>query len=187
MHLRILILFLLPILLSPVSASSKKLSADLIKVKVYRQNAQLVHNTKVKLMPGENEITITGLATGLDAKSIQAKLSGRAVILGISSRVNYLVEQKKSPEINKLSDSLKKIQYAIKVEENKKSVLKMEENLIADNHKLGGTNTGINTKDLIAMANFYRSRLPELKAEMLRLQIEIEGLSEKERKNKRPD
>jgi hypothetical protein len=78
-------------------------------------------------------------------------------------KLNYLQEQTKQADVQKVEEQKEIIQDKINMETNMMTIYQNEENLLAKNQAIVAQNTGLKTTDLKEAADFHRLRLTELK------------------------
>jgi uncharacterized protein (TIGR02231 family) len=122
------------------------------------------------------------LATAVNEQSLQAEISGNATLLSANMGLNYLTPVKISNRIKELKDSLTLIETAIKQNHALKDVYSGEEKLMLENNKLGSEESGFTVTELKQLADFYRSRMKEIKNELV--QVELLEKELQETKNK---
>lgn len=151
-------------------------SSKISEVVVYQQFAQITATSEVNLSQGNFNIVVDNLSQYADENSLQIKGDAEFTILSISTQINYLGEEKKSKQLISLEDSIEKLSIKITNNNNLIEVYSSEQDLIIANQKIAGNNNGVNAIELEKMANFYRTRLLEIKtkkAELIRKQQEL--------------
>jgi uncharacterized protein (TIGR02231 family) len=158
------LLIALPLL---TAAQTKTYPSKIDQVTVFRAGAQVLRKANIKLTPGQNEIVITDLPAGFDESSIQVSTKDKATINAVSYRNNFGKDFSANPEYKALTDQK---EILLRKKENENIVLdtwKEEESLLLANKKVNGDDTGLNTTQLAALADLYRSRLLEVKTKLL--------------------
>lgn len=133
------------------------------EVIVYQNGARIVHEVNTTVPAGNSEVVITNLTSYLQQNTIQLDIEGNAIILSASSRLNYITPRETSARVKSLQDSLNIIENQLKTLSGEKQVYAGEEKLINENNKLGSQQTGVEVTQLKMLADFYRSRLLEIK------------------------
>jgi uncharacterized protein (TIGR02231 family) len=136
---------------------------------VYLYGAEVSQSKQVTLSPGRNKIVFVGLSPKLDTKSIQVNASGDVSILAISDAINYMANQKESTKIKQLKDSVAILTDMIQQVADDKDAYSVEKNMLLKNDAMSGKDKGIATADLKLAADFYRSRIKEINAELSKL------------------
>ncbi|MFT3934204.1 MAG: mucoidy inhibitor MuiA family protein [Chitinophagaceae bacterium] len=133
---------------------------------VYRSGAELVHNAKVSLKSGSNDLIIEGLSNALDINSVQIHTAESITILSVAFSADYLKPVTKSLRIEKLEDSLQ----SIATEKNKIQTLIKTDNELLDllkaNRELRGTQTGLSVAELAKMMDYYKAKTMEIQNEL---------------------
>jgi hypothetical protein len=68
------------------------------KVSVFLENAQVSGRKKVSVKPGRTLLKFVDLSPYIQAKSVQAKVSGNVTVLMVNHQLNYLDNLEKSEE-----------------------------------------------------------------------------------------
>jgi uncharacterized protein (TIGR02231 family) len=138
-------------------------------VVVYLQGAQITQSKQVNLKPGRNLITFTGISARLISKSIQATITGDVNIFAVSDKINYLNILEESPQVIRIKDSLKLINDEVTQLNYDQEAYDTEKKLLIQNEMLSGKDKGVSTAELKLAADFYRSRIKEINAELFKL------------------
>ncbi|MEM7037126.1 MAG: DUF4139 domain-containing protein, partial [Bacteroidota bacterium] len=145
-----------------------KAKSDISQVTVFLRGAQITRSAKVAVKKGENIVQFEGLAEGIDARSIQASAPNVVLINSVVHEVNHLKNQKKSPRIRSLEDSLKILNEAIAALSDEEAVLNTEKTMILKNQSLAGKKKGVTTEELAKAADFFRTRLKDIHSRLLK-------------------
>jgi hypothetical protein len=148
-----------------ISAQSvqKTIYTKIEKATVFLNGAQINRTGKVSVNPGNNEIVFSGISPYVNSQSIQVKGDGNFTVLSVVHKLNYLQEQAKQADMQKVDDQKEIIQDKINFENNMMSIYLNEETLLSKNHGIVAQNTGLKMTDLKDAADFHRSRLMDLK------------------------
>ncbi len=155
-------------------------SPTLTHATVFLNRAELTATAKTTIPAGEQRLIIDNIPLSIDQNSIQVKGSGDAVIMGVRFVQNYLQNAPRPKNIRQLDDTLRTVQDDIAAAELSKSVLEEEKLLILANKQVSGTSTGVKVTDLKEMANFYRERLTDIGAKLLKVQERLKELKKQE-------
>ncbi len=148
---------------------TQEVSAPVQSAIVYLYGAEVAHSKQVTLSPGRNKIVFVGLSPKLNAKSIQVSATGDVSILAISDAINYMANQKEGTRIKQLKDSVSALSEAITEINNDRDAYTTEKNMLLKNDAIGGNEKGVAIAELKLAADFYRSRIKEINAELSRL------------------
>lgn len=148
----------------------QKIEAPIKSVIIYLTGAEVTHKKKVTLEAGRNLLVFTGLSSKLISKSIQFTAGSSVSILSISDRIDYLSSQQRAENRGRqLADSLTgsgdkvtQLQYDIQAYTEEKALLQA-------NQELSGKDKGVTAAELKLAADFYRTRIREINAELIRL------------------
>jgi hypothetical protein len=152
------------------------------EVIVYQRGAKVTREAMLKLQPGNNEIVLTNLTTGIDGNSLQVKLAGSAILLSASARVRTLENTAIPLRTRTLEDSIVYITKRINWLNSEKSVYLGEEKIISTNQKLGTDEEKITVEELIQLSEFYRTRLLDIRERVYKIDEEIDDLNRKKNK-----
>lgn len=159
-----------------VKAASINVKSGIKEVIIYQQNAKITREAAVSIPAGITEIVMEDLTSSIIQNSLQVDIEGKAILLSATSRINYMFGQKESPRIKELRDSLELVDNEIHWLQDQKIVYQGEEKVINDNNKLGSEQEGLNVEELKQLVVFYRSRLFEVKKEILKIDKQIKEL-----------
>lgn len=163
------------------------------KAIVYLNGAQLYYNQPINFREGTQEFIFEGVAAGLDPMSINTSGKGNFTIL--ESRFNVVypdqdalqkIPGKYAGKIKVLKDSLEEITYQLTALHDKKAVLESEK-ILLNGHRIIRGETRKDSLSLLRDAmQYYRDRMYNINAELLKTARENTALSRsKERMNLR--
>lgn len=141
----------------------KTIDTKIEKATVFLNGAQINRSGKVSVNPGNSEIVFSGISPYINSQSIQVKGEGNFTVLSVVHKLNYLQEQVKQADIQKVDDQKEIIQDKINFENNMMSIYLNEETLLSKNQSIVAQNTGLKMSDLKEAADFHRLRLMDLK------------------------
>ena len=153
------------------------IKSEIREVTIYQQNAKITRKAIINIPAGNTEIVLEDLTSSIQQNSLQVNINGKAILLSATSRINYMYGMKESPRAIELNDSLQHLTSGINWLQNQKSVYQGEERVIHDNNKLGSEQKGMSVDDLKQLVTFYRTRLFEIKKELLRIEEKIKNLT----------
>jgi uncharacterized protein (TIGR02231 family) len=166
------------ILISPVLWATS-VNSEITGVRVYTNGAEISRKAQAQIPAGTNEIVISGLPVDIDPQSIQMRGQGNFTILSVSHRTNYLESPQLTRTMRMLRDSLEYYKNQIDIQQSLLKVYEEEESLLLANKSIGGTDAGVNVANLRAMADFFRSRLADVKKLQLDTRANIQKLQER--------
>lgn len=137
--------------------------SKITNVTVYLQGATINTSSTVQLPEGVSQITISKQTQFVDANSLQVSGKGVFIILGVQFQINYIEKQEQTKHVKELQSMKKSYQLQIKQLNDEIVVYKTEEKLLDKNMELKGQNNGLAVLELEKAANFYRTRLLDLK------------------------
>ena len=152
----------------PVSAKT-----SINDVTVFLSGAEVHRNGKLTILPGVNQLKLTGLSSCIKPSSVQASLSNNNLtILSVDHKNNFLTENTSAPRIAIIKDSLENMALKYKIRESLERVYIEEKNMLLTNKAIGGSDTGVDIENLMEMADFYRKRLTEVETKLLDIEQE---------------
>ncbi|MCB9263493.1 MAG: DUF4139 domain-containing protein [Lewinellaceae bacterium] len=174
-------LFFLMMLLPLFAFADQSLEDTPSKVKevtVFRQGAEVHREGRVSIPAGRSVLKFSGLSPSLNPQSIQFKATGDFTILSVRHQVNYLTDNKPNQEIEELTGRKEKFTLDMKKGQALLQVFQEEENLLLANQHIGGQQNGVPIDALKATAEYFRSRLREIKMERLDINERIQVLQD---------
>ena len=166
-------------LASAFAAAPQELNSKITDVTVYLQGARISREARVNIPKGTAVLAFRELPENIDAQSIQVKGEGNFVILSIVHQVNYLEGQQKTAQVKMLEDSLQIYEEQFALVISMKSVLNLEEKMLIANQDIGSTEKGVVLTELRQAADFFRSRMSEIKKEEIKLDRQAKEIKEK--------
>ncbi|MBK5721084.1 mucoidy inhibitor MuiA family protein [Dysgonomonas sp. Marseille-P4677] len=158
---------LLSVVLSlPVTAQDQKeivLKTEASEVTVFINGAQILRKKTVDLLPGRTKVRFTNLSPYIDAKSVQIKMDGEAMVMSVNHQSEFVDSLKKPVVVKTDVALLKEIENKITIAKTEREVIKEEQAFLTENRKIGGANTGVSLASLRETANYYRERISALK------------------------
>jgi uncharacterized protein (TIGR02231 family) len=178
-HIRSLILvfclFLIPF--CGFSQSLKEVNSDVKAVTVFLNRAQVLAEARTSLPSGTTEIALTNIPAALDASSISVHGAGNFTLLGVRFDYDYLRQNIKPKDLRTAEDSLEFYQNLARTLNDQIDVYHKEENMVLANQSIGGQK-GVVPEDLEDVADFFRSRLFAIKANILKNENRLKRVNE---------
>jgi Domain of unknown function (DUF4139)/N-terminal domain of unknown function (DUF4140)/TonB-dependent Receptor Plug Domain len=137
---------------------------------VYSTGAELTHNAKALLKQGNSELTIQGISSYVDVNSIQVNCPSGITILGVEFSNNYLQPDAVNPVVNRLEDSLEKINRDIAGIDVSITTTSELLSVLKSNKEIKGTQTGLSVAELMKLMDYYKLKSNELQNELAVLQ-----------------
>ncbi len=175
----ILFLLLALTVATEVLAGSKKVSSTIKNVTVFLTRAQINATVNVSIEEGTTEIEIERLPANLDPNSIQVQGKGEFILKSVKKKTNSLSPLFNSKELSLLEDSLVYYSFQQHVLQNEQDALQKEEQLLMANQVIKGDQATLTVEQLKAMANFYRSRIIEIRTLALQGKMSMEKMNKK--------
>lgn len=145
---------------------------------IYLDGAELYQKKEVTLNPGRTQITFNGISSKVISKSIQVTASGDVNILSVVDKLNFLNGITDSPKTKIINDSIKLLSENATALEYDKEAYQTEKNMLSKNESIGGQDKGVSIAELKLAADFYRSRIKEINAEIYKIDKKINSHNE---------
>ncbi|MCK9281974.1 MAG: DUF4139 domain-containing protein [Melioribacteraceae bacterium] len=171
---KILLIVIISFLSTNLSAQNQ-FKSELKNAKVFLAGAELTHIANIKLEKGMNEIFVSGLADGINPKSISAKLLGKGVIVTVKQVSDYLSVPFKDNEVIKLEDSIKSVASAINTKKIEHEAIGSELEILAANKNI--SDKGFSINEIQKLTDYYKRRLIDTRTSMLKIEKDIEKLN----------
>ena len=156
---------------------TKEVRTEVKEVTLFLNRAQLTSSTKTTIESGITELVLTNMPTNIDEQSLQVDAKGNATIYDVRFEQNYLSNIAIPKELRILEDSLQTYQNKLRTLTDQRDILQKEENMILANQLIGGQK-GVDVVELEDMADFFRTRLTSIRADLLKLDIKIKLVQE---------
>jgi len=158
------LLLLATVLFNCFAQEKKTTKAKLNEATIFFQGAELIHTATYALTQGENEFYIEGLSPNIDKNSLKIKASNGVIISAYEFSIDFLTENKPSPSIKKLQDSVEFYQAKLKQIEIEDDI---NDNLISLLQKgteknVNGSDNGLGIEELIKTMDYYKKKSKEL-------------------------
>ncbi len=173
-------LLLLFITTSLEAQEDKAISIDskIEGVTIYLQGAEITRTATVKLKKGTQEYVLKELSQYIDDQSVRVKGDGEFSLMSVASNINYLNQNKMTVEIKTLEEKRIALSEEINLQKKLLLVLQEEESMILTNKSIGGQEQGVQISELTLAADFFRTRLTDIKQKELAFRIKIRNLQE---------
>lgn len=159
---------------------AKPLASKIEEVTVFLNGAQVTRTAAANLTVGTTYLLFNGIAAGINAQSIQVRGEGNFTVLSVTHQLNFLKEQQKNQQITDLEEQQRKLKDQAEVEKNMLIVYEQEESLLLENKNLGSQQQAVKMTDLKEAADFFRTRLAEIKKKQWEVKQAIRRLQEQE-------
>ncbi len=145
------------IVISVSTQAQKKVEAksEVKSATVYLSGAELNRTASITLAAGNSDVVFTGLPTNLNQQTINIYSDDKLIIQSVQFKLNYMDQKELSAETKKWSDSLELINKELTTIKDKKDILVMQQNMLDENRKTTGANTGLNFEEMKKYFDFY--------------------------------
>ncbi len=139
----------------------KNLKAEINKVTVFLQGAQITHEGDISLAKGKHFVKLTELTPYLQTNSISVKIGGGITLINVLHQLNYEQEAMAPKRIKEINDSLELMNDQLSLSLAKQAVLEDEKAMVLANKSIKGQEV-LDVVDLQEAAKFFRDHLNEL-------------------------
>ena len=179
------ITFIIGLLLSLtqiIFATANHVTPTIKEVTIYRSGAKITSVARVSIPAGKSEVFFDNLSPYFNANSLQVKLSGGVTLNAAVFQMKTPAPAPESPRIQKIRDSIVLLNDAISAINDEIDVYNKENVIIGHNATLigtipdGKTDPRLSVSELRELADFYRTRMLNLKKLNQNAQISIRNL-----------
>jgi uncharacterized protein (TIGR02231 family) len=176
-----IIIMLLLIIIKYVNAgdNEKTVKSDIKDVTIFLNGAQINRTGETYLNQGTTYILFQNLSPYINPSTVQVKGEGNFTILSVRSQLNYLNSIAITKEVKQINDSIELLQEDLSLLQSMQNVYAEEEAMIIANKAIGGQDAGVKVTDLVLAADFFRTRLTDIKTKQLDIQKKTKKINEK--------
>lgn len=162
-------------------ANEKELiKSTLNEATVYSQGAQLHHKASYTIKAGITEVSIEGISSYIDPKSLQVKATGNVVIIDSKYTLFYPQPEVKAnegipakivKEMAQLMDSLEMLGFDLKEIQDEIAIYKAAQNIISMNGAVRGSGKVNDSINLLKQTvEYYTNKMNEINKKLLALE-----------------
>ena len=162
-------------------ANEKELvKSTLNEATVYSQGAQLHHKASYSIKAGITEISMEGISSYIDPKSLQVKATGNVVIIDSKYTLFYPQPEVKAndgipvkivKEMAQLTDSLEMLGFDLKEIQDEIAIYKAAQNIISMNGAVRGSGKVNDSINLLKQTvEYYTNKMNEINKKLLALE-----------------
>lgn len=140
--------------------NEKAINADIKKVTVYLQGAQITHEGSTTLSKGKQTVKLADLSPYIQANSVTVKTKG-VTLINVIHQINYVQEASAPKRLIALNDSIELVTDQLNLSNAKVQILEEEKSMVLANKAIKGQEV-LDVADLQEMAKFFRDHLSEL-------------------------
>jgi hypothetical protein len=142
---------------------------------VFLNGAQVTRKAEgISIPKGRSKLKFVGLTSKINKSSLNVSSDGDFTIVSVMHQFNYLEEKETTKEIQNLDTQAEDLNEKIVIANEMLLVFLEEESLLSINKDLKGSQEGLKVAELQAAADFYRTRLKEIKLKKYELSKEIQ-------------
>lgn len=179
MKAKVIMMAVALMLVTAAYGENKKVTANIKRVTVFTNGAQVERTHSVNLTAGEQVITFTGLSPYTDVKSMQIKARGKLTVLGVNYRTTY-------PDSIQQVKQLREAEQKVKLTADKEKELKAQLEVVNAQLELLKTNCSTGNRTVVTplanikeLNNYYAQETLELKKKAIAVDQELAALAEK--------
>lgn len=179
MKAKVIMMAVALMLVTAAYGENKKVTANIKRVTVFTNGAQVERTHSVNLTAGEQVITFTGLSPYTDVKSMQIKARGKLTVLGVNYRTTY-------PDSIQQVKQLREAEQKVKLTADKEKELKAQLEVVNAQLELLKTNCSTGNRTVVTplanikeLNNYYAQETLELKKKAIAIDQELAALAEK--------
>lgn len=161
-----------------VCAQKEKVTADVNRVTIFTNGAQVERSKTLNLLAGEQTVVFTGLSPYTDGKSMQLKAYGKLTVLSVNHRY---VHPDSLQQVKRLKDAEQRVKAVVdksKEVRAKKEVLEAQLAMVQTNCSVGNRTAVTPLAGIKELNNYYSQELLSLKKQMIALDEELISLDE---------
>lgn len=152
----------------------KAITANIKKVTVFLQGAQVTHEGSTTLLKGKQTVKLGDLSPYIQANSVTVKTKG-VTLINVIHQVNYVQEASAPKRLIALNDSIELVNDQLALSNAKVQVLEEEKAMVLANKSIKGEEV-LDIADLQEMAKFYRDHLGEVAEKILEGKLKTRGI-----------
>ncbi|MCF6366337.1 MAG: DUF4139 domain-containing protein, partial [Bacteroidales bacterium] len=149
--------------------TEKKIKTTISSATIYLSGAEIIRKKSIFLQKGKTKLIFTGISSKINQKSIRVTTNENVDLLGITSKIDYLAKEEKLPQIKRLKDSLRLVNYQIQDIADKTGAFTVEKSMLLANTSIGGKDKGVSITELKQASDFYRARITEINTKITKL------------------
>ncbi len=150
--------------------NEKEISADINKVTVFIEGAQIVSEANVALRQGQMILKFIKLSPFIRKESIRIDGDGSFTILNVLHQNDYINELDKNNEIEALSNKIEEFQFKIEDEETLIKIIGDKLDFLKANKEITGKDQAINPEIFNSLISIYGNNIETLNLDLLKKQ-----------------
>lgn len=172
---KILFLLLFPVLLF----GQTEVNSTIENVTVFTNGAQIIRTANVNLQKGNNTLIIKNLSQSLDPNSIQISTKNDLTIRSLNHRqVTAFDNAKAADEIEALNAKILGFKNQIGFITKDLNLLKRQEDLLLQNQRVGGEQSGMKPADLKAVVDYFKQEITDVVNKQYDLNLKLNALED---------
>ncbi len=149
-------------------------ASQIESVTVFTSGALVTRQLGLTLKAGQHFLLLQGLPLEIDPASIEVKSPDACTVLSVKHFSEVKAQAKKSASYLKIEDEIQAQKRQLKAIKQEAEVYGIEESILLDNSSLKGKEASLSVEEIKQAADFYRSRLNEIRRAIAVLDIRAE-------------
>jgi uncharacterized protein (TIGR02231 family) len=162
--------------------NEQRIPSTITNVTVFINQAQVTRLAKVNLQAGITNLVFDRVSPFINLNSIQVKTDHSVALLSVSQRNNYLTKEEKPSYVSDLIDTLDALKNHLQLLHIKKEAIQIEREVLLNNKKIGGDNSGTKIEDLEDALQLFRKKMQETGEELMKLNASEKKILELQQK-----
>lgn len=168
--------------------AAEKQTAQVERVTIYTNGAQVTRTKNVQLTAGEQVITFTGMSSYMDVNSAQVKANGRLTVLGVSFRTAYPDSLSYARQLKQARQAVTDVEAQIQRVKDEQEVIAAQQELVKTNCSVAGRTVATPLANIRELNNYYSQEMLSLRQRSQALTQRLADLEqEKEQKTRTRD
>ncbi len=156
-------LTLLALLTVMTGMAAEKQTAQVERVTIYTNGAQVTRTKNVQLTAGEQVITFTGMSSYMDVNSAQVKANGRLTVLGVSFRTAYPDSLCYARQLKQARQAVTDVETQIQRVKDEQEVIAAQQELVKTNCSVAGRTVATPLANIRELNNYYSQEMLSLR------------------------
>lgn len=166
------------LLVAIASNAQKRQKVDINEATVFLNGAELFSSTNISLTSGETEILFTNVAGNVNQQSLSIGAGKDVVVQSAVFQNNYLENDNLSPRAQEIKDSIDQLEGKRSNVNNELTVVNEQVNILSQNKKVAGEQSGLSVEELTKMLDLVKGRLGKLLDEKDKLLVRVKDIDE---------
>ena len=154
---------ILAALVMTTTAWAEKQTAQLERVTIFTNGAQVERTKAVNVQQGEQTITFTGMSPYMDTRSLQVKATGRLTVLGVSHRTAQADSASRAQAMKRAVQDVEDVERKITQLNDEREVISQQKELVKTNCSVAGRTVATPLLNIKELNSYYAQEMLALK------------------------